>query len=154
MPGLPIHWTDPAVGLISQKHFDNLFPTQASISSVMLAPVTVEFACVQYLLLQACAAKKLPCISLFTGVAGLEVGLREPVWHALHLEEVSFKSRKTCCVVSGTCAWPPSLPAAVLERCVENKCPVARHFLLSWLMPQWTTVHTTGINQIRWAGQF
>ena len=73
--GLPLGWTDPQVGRVSPSILDHMLPRNKALPPVMLRHENSPWSVA---LRQA--VRRMGCISLFTGVAGLEVGLREPLW--------------------------------------------------------------------------
>lgn len=69
--GLPLNWTDPTPGVVDVQSFREHFPhPQAGGCFVAANEFKVRRIDWQ-------ASKTLKCVSLFTGVAGLELGLRQ-----------------------------------------------------------------------------
>ncbi len=77
LPGLPLGWTIPHPGAVSPAQVDAMFPINEAGNQLCLASnCGID--------LQQCqAVKREKCISLFSGVGGLELGMRQ--WRRLEL---------------------------------------------------------------------
>ena len=71
--GLPLHWTDPEMGKISPQLVEQMLPRGQADFCFVHASLHVVMSGLQ--------AKTLGCVSLFSGCAGLELGLRSCLWH-------------------------------------------------------------------------